>query len=208
MVQVPLVRLHNRLVLNQTADNRKKGVHNRNCQNQDWDNQSHNGGPFGKTHNRNSAQHKAQRQRTAIAHKNAGRAKIVTQKAQRGRRQHKQQSRRQIVAVRKRSHRQRASRDNTNAAGQTVQAVNQVDSVADTNQPQQGHRDTPVIYVDYIAAKGVAQKLNVAAKTHKNQGGQQLSGQLSGRPNAAHVVHQAGNENNGCRQQQPQRLAG
>ena len=65
--------------------------------------------------------------------------------------------------MRKRNHAQRAGGNYADAAGQSVQTVNQVDGVADTHQPKHRNRYAPIIKIQNIAAKRIAEKFNITA---------------------------------------------
>ena len=106
-------------------------------------------------------------------------------------------------------HQQGHGADGGYAAGQAVQAINQVDGVGDGHDPDDrgGHRQNPQIPVG-IRGKhvGVGQRLDHVAREHRHQGGDDLHHKLEHGPQRVDIVKDAQHDDDDRPQQHPPHL--
>ena len=122
------------------------------------------------------------RNKAGVAHEDAGRVKVVHQKAKTSPQQGGRQSADQVLAVHDGQQQEKDRSHGADASRQTVHVVQQVHGVGDDDHPDKGHGD-----IQYLPGEGA----DVDAGHDQERGGQELADQLEPRAQAAAVVPQA-----------------
>ena len=135
------VGAHDRFFIDQPSEDGEKSIENRHSQNQHRDRNGKQCRALDRAQYGKGGEHEAQKQRTAVSHKDLGRIKVKGQKAQRaaGNRQHCAGRLVGSVNVGGVGYAQRNDRRGTGC--QSVKAVDEIDGVGDTHDPDDGDHE-------------------------------------------------------------------
>jgi hypothetical protein len=146
VVQMAFIRAGNRLFVDDPPDDGEKRVPKRNAEHHDGDDKGDEQRLF-EAHDGERRQVEAQKQRAGVSHENTGRMEIEIEKAEYGSQQNEAVNRDRVIVSRRAAagHNQchdghRSCRDRRYPCGQAVQAVDQVDGVGDTDNPEDRDR--------------------------------------------------------------------
>ncbi len=181
VVEMSPVRVHGALAPEQPAEEGENRVQQGHCQGQKRDNEGDNGVKLKQAQYGGSGQHIAQKQGARVPHEDFCRVQVIGDEADAGPGQGGQDNGHISVGNQEGNHQHGNGADGGDAAGQPVQAVNQVDAVGDGHNPDNGHRDgeRPQDQVLCVAEyDGVHDHLDDNAVEHRNQRGDNLQNKL------------------------------
>ena len=142
-------------------------------------------------HERDDADHGAQKQRARIPHEDARRREVVAQKRQRRAQQNDGQHRRLFQTAPEGDQKQEERRDGRDARRQAVQAVDEVDDVHEAHEVQHRERIGPPAELDEPGAQRVRDARQQKPRGRDDGRPQNLPGELHAGLQRVHIVHGA-----------------
>ena len=121
---MPLIRLENRASVGVAAHNGKGCIHNRQAERNGRHNQRNGGRAFYRAEDRNGCQHVADEHTAGIAHKDAGRVKVVADKADNAASQRRRNNGNRVKALLQRNKDDGNGGNSADTGRQPVKAVN------------------------------------------------------------------------------------
>ncbi len=210
-MDVAPVGVHGALAVGNPPDEGEAGVKNGQAQHQEGDGKGDDGVKLEQPLDGHHRQHIAQKGGPGVPHKNLGGVQVVGQKADAPPGQSGHEDGGGPVGHHQGDDQQGHGADGGHAAGQTVQAVNQVDGIGNGHNPQDGEGNFQYAELPIgVGGKniGVGQGLNDVAGAHRHQGGGNLHKELGQGFQGVDIVKNAQHHNHGGPQEHPPQLGG
>ena len=190
MVDVLLVGLKQRPSPDRTAADRQQGVHDRQPQRDGRDQHGDGGGGLLVRLHGGGRQDEAQEHAAGVAHEDRRRVEVVEQKPDDRSGQRRREQHHQRVTALERNEKGRDDGDQRHAAGQAVEAVDQVHGVGDADDPEHGEGEVRPAERDRLA-KRVRQGVEPEPHPVHEERHRELDREFLGRVRAAQVVVEA-----------------
>ena len=191
MVQVLSVGLLDGLVVVQPPNDGRRRVGDGDGGDHEGHRQHDDRGRAHDAHERDDADHGAQKQRARVPHEDTRRREVVAQKRQRRAQQNDGQHRRLFQTAPEGDEKQEERRDGRDARRQAVQAVDEVDDVHEAHEVQHRERIGPPAELDEPGAQRVRDARQQKPRGRDDGRPQNLPGELHAGLQRVHVVHGA-----------------
>lgn len=194
MVDVAAVGVHGTLPVGDAADEGEGRVENRQAQHEEGHHEGDDCIELEEPLDRNHRQDEAQEGGPGIPHEDFRRVQVIGQEAQAAAHQGRHQEGHLGLPHHQGDDQQRHGADGGHAAGQAVQAVDEVDGIGDGHNPDDRHGvGQPAQVPVRIGGEnvGVGDNLDDIPRADRNQGGDDLHHEFEGGPQGVNVVKNA-----------------